>query len=137
MLDKKTIQKKMAPASSQSGIALLEALLAILIFSIGILAVLGLQAVSIKNSVQAKYRIDASFLANQIIGQMWVDRTNLANYNGTYAPKTAWVTQIAGTLPQGNGTIAVNGNTVTVTVTWQAAGDTQHNFATIANINNS
>lgn len=123
--------------AAQRGIALLEALIAILIFSMGILAVLGLQAASIKNSVQAKYRTDASFLANQIIGQMWVDRSHLASYSGTYGAKTTWINQISATLPAGNGTIVVNGNTVTVTVTWKAAGETsQHNFVTTTQINN-
>lgn len=125
--------------AAQRGVALLEALIAILIFSMGILAVLGLQAASIKNSVQAKYRTDASFLASQIIGQMWVDRSNLASYAGSsYGPKTTWINQISSTLPTGNGTIAVNVNTVTVTVTWKAAGETTtHNFVTTTQINNS
>lgn len=65
---------------SQSGAMLLEALIAILIFSLGILAVIGLQAQSIRNSAEAKYRSDASYLANQLIGRMWADRANLAGY---------------------------------------------------------
>ncbi|MBI1395082.1 MAG: type IV pilus modification protein PilV [Betaproteobacteria bacterium] len=65
---------------SQSGIMMLEALIAILIFSLGILAIIGLQAQSIRNSSEAKYRADASFLASQIIGYMWADRANLAQY---------------------------------------------------------
>lgn len=67
--------------NSQSGAMLLEALIAILIFSLGILAVIGLQAQSIRNSSEAKYRSDASYLANQLIGRMWADRANLANYS--------------------------------------------------------
>ncbi len=66
--------------NSQSGAMLLEALIAILIFSLGILAIIGLQAQSIRNSAEAKYRSDASYLANQLIGRMWADRANLANY---------------------------------------------------------
>jgi len=66
---------------SQSGAMLLEALIAILIFSLGILAVIGLQAQSIRNSAESKYRSDASFLANQLIGRMWADRANLAAYS--------------------------------------------------------
>lgn len=64
----------------QSGAMLLEALIAILIFSLGILAIIGLQAQSIRNSAEAKYRSDAAYLANQLIGRMWADRANLANY---------------------------------------------------------
>ena len=71
---------KLTPLKQQRGSALLEALIAILIFSMGIIALMGLQAASIKNSIDAKYRADASYLVNQIIGQMWVDRANLDGY---------------------------------------------------------
>lgn len=55
---------------------LLEALIAILIFSIGILAIVALQAVSIKLAGDAKYRSDAALLAEEMLAQMWVsDRT--------------------------------------------------------------
>lgn len=63
------------------GMALIEALVAILIFSVGVIGVLGLQALALKSSSDAKYRADAAFLANQLIGQMWVDsRANLPSY---------------------------------------------------------
>lgn len=126
--------KTPAAPKDQRGIALLEGLIAILIFSMGILAVMGLQAVSIKNSASAKYRTDASFLANQIIGQMWMDHQNLASYGGTYAAKTSWLTQVGNTLPGGTGTIAVAGDKVTVTVKWQAAGEGGHQYVAVAQI---
>ena len=66
---------------SQNGVILIEALIGILIFSIGILALIGMQAAAMKNTTDAKYRSEAAFLANQIIGQMWVDRANLAQYD--------------------------------------------------------
>ena len=56
-------------AKSQQGVMLLEALVAILIFTIGIIAVMGMQVASITQVTQAKYRTDARYLANQIIGQ--------------------------------------------------------------------
>ena len=59
--------------SVQQGSVLLEALIAFLIFAMGILGVIGLQATSISNTMDARYRTDAAFLANQIIAQMWVD----------------------------------------------------------------
>jgi type IV pilus assembly protein PilV len=64
------------PMRSQSGVMLIEALLAILIFSIGVLGLVSLQAAANKASTQAKYRTEASLLANDLIGRMWVsDRT--------------------------------------------------------------
>ena len=58
--------------NTQSGFMLLEALIAILIFSFGVLALVALQARSIQLSADAKYRTNATLLANQLIGQMWV-----------------------------------------------------------------
>jgi type IV pilus assembly protein PilV len=64
----------------QSGMALLEALIGILIFSIGILAMVGMQAASINAVADAQYRIEAVNEANQLLSQLWVnvDRSNTA-----------------------------------------------------------
>ena len=51
---------------AQSGVMLLEALIAILIFSLGILALIGLQATAISQSTDARYRSEAALLANDI-----------------------------------------------------------------------
>jgi len=123
----------MRPARSQAGVMLIEALIGILIFSIGILALIGMQGAAIRNTTDARYRSEASFLANQIIGQMWVDRSNLALYTTSgYAPRDSWVTNVATTLPGIDvpsntltPTIAVGAeNEVTVTIRWQQPGET-------------
>lgn len=100
---------------------LIEALIGILIFSIGILALIAMQAVAIQNNVEARYRTEASFLANEILAQMWVDRgsngSNLPNYDtgsGADAHMTAWRTRVAATLP---GVTAGGTNSPTITVT--------------------
>lgn len=134
---------------SQRGVMLIEALLGILIFSIGILAIMGLQAISIKNTIDAQYRTEASFLANQIIGNMWTECgltcTTLGNYDtatGSGATMTGWRNTVASRLPgvtaggANSPTISVAGNTVTVTVFWQLPGTDSavHNFSTIAQV---
>jgi type IV pilus assembly protein PilV len=50
---------------------LLEALIAILVFSLGILTVIGIQAASIKLAADAELRTKAALLANQLVGEMW------------------------------------------------------------------
>lgn len=50
---------------------LLEALIGILIFSLGILALVALQATAVQLTSDARYRTDATLLANRLIGQMW------------------------------------------------------------------
>ncbi len=124
---------------SQAGVMLIEALVAILLFSIGVVAVMGMQAVSIEQVSQAKYRTDASYLANQIVGTMWLDQANLTQYaTSTYNGRTAWNSVVAATLPKGTGTIAVSGTMVTVTINWQTPNEsTGHKFVSVANINAS
>ena len=132
----------------QSGVALLEALVGILIFSIGILALMGLQAQSIRNTVEAKYRNEAAYFANQIIGQMWVDRANLAAYDtggGANPNMDAWRTRVANSLPRvvvggtNSPEIDVAGNQVTVTIFWQMPGNdsVQRQFSVVAQINDT
>lgn len=126
------------PSRLQSGVILLEALLAILVFSVGVLTMVAFQAIAIKNNMQSKYRTDASFVANQIIGEMWVaDPTQLSTLAGTYNDtSTTWGTRITKTLPSGSGNVAVASDIVTVTVSWQAPGEvSSHNIAQTVRIN--
>lgn len=86
-------------ARDQSGIMLLEALIAILIFSLGILTVIALQATSIKLTSDAKYRTDATLLANRLIGQMWVSGGDLAALKADFETGgdsyNAWVADVS------------------------------------------
>lgn len=87
---------KRGVAGKERGVMLLEALIAILIFSMGVLALVGLQAAAIKNTADAKHRVDAAFLANQIIAQMWVeDPANLPAY--AHQPTTTDTCAFSGT----------------------------------------
>jgi type IV pilus assembly protein PilV len=100
----------------QGGVALLEALIGILIFSIGILAVVGMQATAIRTVSDSKYRSEAAFLANQLMTQLWTDDGNITQYafNGTGTPPARiadWVALVDSRLP---GTTA-NKPVVTVT----------------------
>jgi type IV pilus assembly protein PilV len=119
---------------------LIEAMIGILIFTIGILALIGMQALAIRNTVDAKYRTEASLLSNQIIATMWTDVTNLAIYDTTSAigcpvggaastpreraacRREAWITQVSAALPGAVGpnapAISVAGSTVTLTIYW-------------------
>ena len=124
------------PRKSQEGVMLIEALVAILIFTIGVIAVMGMQAVSIEQVSQAKYRTDASYLANQITGKMWTDLPNLANYAAVgYVGRAPWDAVVASTLPAGSAVIVVNGTLVTVTINWQQPNETvQRKYVAVANI---
>lgn len=61
------------------GFVLLDAVIAILIFSVGILGMVSLQGAAIKLAGDAQYRSNAAMFADQVIAQMW----------GAYDPATA------------------------------------------------
>jgi type IV pilus assembly protein PilV len=140
----------------QHGSSLLEGLIAISIFSIAILGLIGMQARAITHVGDAKYRADASDLANEIIGQIWADRANIASYAhhpvaganacapggapSGYANVTSWLSEVQNTLP-GASAIAQQifvgaNNVVTVTVCWKAPTDAVlHNYVASAQVN--
>ena len=59
-----------SPPRNQTGYILLEVLVATVIFSLGLLGMLALYATSIKQNTDAKYRMDACFLADTLIARM-------------------------------------------------------------------
>jgi len=64
----------------QQGVMLLEALIAILIFSIGILAIVGMQATAMRTVTESRSRAEAALYANQLLGQIWTDAINAPQY---------------------------------------------------------
>lgn len=140
-------------AGGQGGSVLLEALVAILIFSVGILAVVGMQTSAVKAASDAKYRSDASLLANELLGQMWVTNRNATNMQTNFqggggtdgAAYTTWFANVAAALPGvGAGVnqplVTVNNanGQVTIVVYWklpsEPAGNPAHNYTVMAQI---
>lgn len=123
--------KNLVNRSTQQGAVLLEAMIAILIFSMGVLGIVGLQASMVKNVADSKFRTEASNIAQQRIGQIWADpdptRTGYVGYVENN-------TDISTLLPNGTRTTAQSGVQFTVTVNWQQPGEAPHSFSTIANI---
>ena len=117
--------KSMQPNSNEQGMVLLEALIAILIFSMGVLALVGLQANMLKNTTDSKYRADASYIAQQRIGTIWADPANPATYVETD-------TDISALLPGGLRTVTQPvARQFVVTVGWTAPGEDAAVSATV------
>lgn len=70
----------MTRGGSQSGFGLIEVLITLLVFSVGVLAVAGLQTISKKNNFDALQRTTAANLANAIVSSMRANPDALANY---------------------------------------------------------
>jgi len=132
---------------------LLEALIGLLIFSVGILAVIGLQALSIKSVADAKFRADAAMLANELIGNVWTNSKSLGTLQTTYNSPggtyyATWLANVQNELPgvtstSNAPTVAVsqvassglNVIQVAVTVRWQAPGESAHGYSTLTQLN--
>ena len=68
----------------QRGSFLLEALIAILIVALGVLGSVGMLARSMQDMDDAKNRGEAAYLANQLVGQMWLSDRLTANLDTEY-----------------------------------------------------
>jgi type IV pilus assembly protein PilV len=120
------------------GFTLVEVLIAILLFSVGILGAVGLQARMLQASAQNTDRARASMLANEIVSQMW------AQGSAQLSPEAVatWRSRVADSaktgLPNGSGsvayTVAASGTTAVVTVNWKSpaapANAASNSFAT-------
>ena len=95
----------------QSGSYLLEALIAILIFSFGILGLIGLLGSSIRITNDARYRTEAANLAGAMIADMWtMTAAQMDTQFGSGGTKLAdWQAKAAALLPSATGANAPDG----------------------------
>lgn len=132
----------------QQGMALLEVLVSLLLFSFGILGLIGLQAKAVTLSVDADDRNRASLLANEIASVMWLNKTTvldaatLAKWQ-TRVNASATQTDFPGipqaqllTLPDGQLTVtAITANSADITITWvspqRATGETSRLYTRV------
>lgn len=135
-------QRKTRPSRHNAGgFALIEALIAILIFSLATLGLLGLEVSMTRAQSSAKFRADAAYLANDLIGSIWSDSRNLGSYNDAscdgYTPCAAWKTRLRAALPGGAASAAVDTTTgaITLTINWQVPNEAPHSYRTSTSIN--
>ncbi len=120
----------------QRGMTLIEILVAIVVLSVGLLGLAGLQLKGLQVNQGSIYRWQAAMLAEDIADRIRADRAGAGTYTlpfapaagaaaptsggvGTQAAITDWLLRVA-TLPGGAAGIAVNpvANQVTITVAW-------------------
>ena len=96
------MNSRIPAARQQKGSMVIEALLAILLFSLGVIAMMGLQAASVTMATDAKYRSDANLLANNLMAQMWSSHestTLVTDFQTGGAVYNAWLTDVNAALP--------------------------------------
>lgn len=114
--------------SGQQGLALIECLISLVIFSVGVLGLMGLEARAINFSSDAQDRNRAALFANDVGSTMWLAGTVTI----PAATMTAWQTAIADPTKTGlaNGTLGIAAvanttNAADITITWKPPSRTQ------------
>jgi type IV pilus assembly protein PilV len=136
------------PRYRQTGAYLLEALIGILIFALGVLGIVGLQAASLRTSTDNSLRAEAVFAASQLMGQMWTDvEGNLVtNYSSAAAGATytSWAADLKAAQggawyqdpdvdfanPLCNAPPSPTSSSVYIKIVWKSSDGTPHNYAT-------
>lgn len=142
-------------SASQQGFTIIEALMAMLIFAVGLLGIAGLYGTAVRQVTGSEFRTTAAMLANDLIGRMWMSDRSYAALQASYdstvagAGYTSWQAAVAKSglpgvadLPPivtfalpvaGGGTTPVSSSLVTVTVRWKGPGDeTSHSYVALA-----
>ncbi|QOY92886.1 hypothetical protein IM543_14920 [Massilia sp. UMI-21] len=123
---------------AQGGIALLEALLAIVLLAIGLLGTIGLQARSYAALSDAGMRAEATVAANKLLGIMNTDLDHLADYqldagDDPSARLAQWHAETVRLIPGASVVVAVTAAAgtapavVDITINWRRKADTPVN----------
>lgn len=143
-----------SPRRRDRGFSLVEVLVAVLIFALGVLALVRLQATAVKMSTDARQRAEATFLADQLIARMLIsDRTTASAFNhrangttscaptgtaSTNAMVVDWLAQVMATFPRALANeqqVIVSGtppDEVTVRICWKnGESDSPHTLEVV------
>lgn len=119
--------------SRQTGVSLLEVLISLLVLAIGVLGIVALQTKSLALVQEAYWRGQAVGLAYDLGDRLRASSGQLSDYaivmdNG--APQgsglgskdlAGWLGDLGAILPNGDGSVAIDGDQVTITVQWNAS----------------
>jgi type IV pilus assembly protein PilV len=121
--------------AGQAGTTLLEILITVVLVSVGLLGLAGLQLTTVQNTNSAAERFEATTLARDILERMRANRQQALNGQYDLAmgddpaaaglagdDLNAWMDSLA-TLPQGDGSVEVLNGVVTIEVAWLDASD--------------
>jgi Tfp pilus assembly protein PilV len=81
---------------SQQGSFIIEAIISLILFAVGLISLMSLSAQAINQVGQSKARNDASYLVGELLSEMWVSGT---------VNVTTWNTRLQTVLPEATGTV--------------------------------
>jgi len=130
----------------QNGGGLVEGLMSLVVLSVGILALIGMQATLIQDNSESRVRMQAGFFATSVLGMAAANPQNVGCFIvnsaqsaacvsvDAQAQTTGWVDQVmnvlpdAATVPPQVSYDSANGQ-LTVTLRWRMRGDSVvHNY---------
>ena len=140
---------------NQRGATLIEALVAIVILALGMLGQAAFMLNAMRDSQQSRYRVIASYYAEEMISMAMTDTGNRAKYavsastctETSWAPCTNWLTNLKRDLPQvsnaatpitvsiDNTSASANFGKIVVSVQWAAPDNTAQKFVATSNLN--
>lgn len=124
----------MRRSRDHGGGSLLDALLALLLFSIGMLGLLRLMSSCLVEAVSAQHRSQASQLASALVARMWTGDRSVAALQSRYGDTTsadyqAWLAAVQASLP-GTQAVALQPvvsidaqRRVSITLRWQTPAE--------------
>lgn len=139
---KTKIRQSFFSVHAQSGVSMIEVLVAIIILSIGLLGMAALQTAGLKSNQSASFRSTASMMAYSILDSMRANRVSVGegSYNHFFVEDTSvgtetevetkpeaeiaedvkiWLEELALRLPAGTGAVDVDAdNKVIITIQW-------------------
>ncbi len=142
-----------AAARSQRGFTLMEVLVSIVILSLGVLALVKLQANAAKMATDARQRAEATFLADQLVARMLIsDKTTKNQFahrasgdtrcaptgsDSTNAHVVEWLRQVEEmfptSVPEHQQVIVTASDDVTVRLCWKNGANDDVHFMEVTN----
>ncbi len=145
------------PLKQNSGVSLIEILVALFTLSIGLLGLAAMQTKSLQFNQSAYLRTQATILASDIIDRARANSENLSAYevdaSGTGSDENCeqatsnctpaqiasndifeWKNNVANQLPNGSASVAENGDIYAVTITWDDRDDVSRSFVMEASL---
>lgn len=106
--------------TSSAGMALVEVLVSVVLFSVGVLGLLAVHSRSAQFSGDSEDRSRAALLASELASNMWAQNTVTLDATTISSWQSAVTDTSNGGLPNGSGSVSVSGSVATITVTWRA-----------------